>query len=90
MRHLKYLRMVLEAIQREPLLLNEGLPTTEEAFLEEFHIKIDRKNITVHVDIAPKSGEGHDYMFSINTLTGKINSDSITIGELIPEPVDEL
>lgn len=90
MKHLRHLKRVIDAIQRESIFCNEGIPTIEEALLEEFNVRINRKGITLHVDLAPKSGKGHDYMFSVNILTGKIDKNSITIGELISEPEEEL
>ena len=56
--------------------------------LDEFYIKINWKVLVLDVDLAPKSGEGHNYMFSVNILTGKIDPDSISIGEIEPEPMD--
>ena len=86
MNPLEYMDVLINAIQQEPILSDEGLPITTEALLDEFNIKITRSGITLHVDMAPKSGEGHDYMFTVNTDTGLIDPKSIAIGEVLPEP----
>ena len=86
MNHLDHLEAAIKAIQQEPILLNEGLPTTREELLDEFNIKITRSGVTLHIDMGPKSGEGYDYMFTVNTLTGKIDPNSIAIGEVLPDP----
>ena len=83
---MRYLKRVIEAIHRDELLGNEGFPDREEEMLDEFNVIITWRGIFLEVDISPKSGMGHDCMFSVNILTGKINPDSISIGELIQEP----
>ena len=60
---MRYLKRVIEAILRDELLRNEGLPKKEEEMLEYFHIKITWRVLFLDVDLAPKSGMGHDYFF---------------------------
>ena len=81
-----YLKILVDAIKSNDVLMHEGLPVTVEEFLDEFNVKLTAMETTLHVDIAPKSGEGHDYMFQIDLETGKVNSEGIAIGEILPEP----
>ena len=83
---MRYLKRVIEAINRDELLGNEGFPETDEEMLEKYYVKITWRGLFLEVDIYPKSGMVHDCMFSVNIITGKINPDSISIGELIQEP----
>jgi hypothetical protein len=82
----EYLKTVVDAIQAEELMRHEGLPDTVEMFLEYFNIKIIPMDSALSVDIWPKSGEGHDYMFRVDKEAGKIIYDSLAIGEILPDP----
>ena len=60
MNHLEHMELLIKAIQHEPILLNEGIPTNKEDMLDEFNIKITRSGVTLHIDMGPKSSEFHD------------------------------
>jgi len=82
----EYLEILVEAILMEDLLRHEGIPDTVEEMLEEFDVKLTPMETYLLVDMAPKSGEGHDYMFRIDLESGKVISNTITIGEVLSDP----
>ena len=84
------MKTVLEAIKSDSILTEEGVPYTEEELKEQFNVKITGFFPYINVDLAPRSGEGHDYMFRINIVTGKVEQNSIAIGEVIPMSRDEI
>jgi hypothetical protein len=67
-------------------LASECLEDNLEDYLKDFHVTIHVSNLHFVVDLGPKSGEGHDFNFEINRVTGKINQDSLAVGEVIKEP----
>lgn len=85
-----HMKRVLKAISQNSILRWEGVPDTEEELMEAFEVKITSDESTLFVDLAPRSGEGHDYMFRIDLKTGKVIENSITIGEIIPDPEENL
>jgi hypothetical protein len=86
----EHLKTVIVAIRANHIMGCEGVPETERELLDTFNVKILSKEKIIHVDLAPKSREGHDYAFSIDRKTGKIIETSIVIGELIPDPEETL
>jgi hypothetical protein len=85
-----HMKIVLKAISQNSVLRWEGVPDTEEELMEAFEVKITSDESTLFVDLAPRSGEGHDYMFRIDLKTGRVIDNSITIGEIIPDPEENL
>lgn len=67
----------------------ECLFGTLEDYLEDSYVTIFVSLKEFTLDIAPKSGEGHDFSFCINRLTGKVDEGSMMVGELISEPDDD-
>ena len=65
---MRHINKIVKAINAEELLAGEGLPSTSEALLEEFYVKVEATGRFLSVDMAPKSGEGHDYMFRVGIL----------------------
>lgn len=82
----EYLKLVVEAIQKDDLLRHEGIPDTVEDLLLELDVKLTPMETYLLVDMAPKSGMGHDYMFRVDLETGRVISNTIAIGEIIPDP----
>ena len=82
----EYLKFLVEAIQKDDVLRREGIPDILEEILEEFDVKLTTIETYLLVDMAPKSGEGHDYMFRVDMGSGKVITNTLTIGEIIPDP----
>ncbi len=59
-----------------------------EEYTKDFHIKLIEKGTKNIVDLAPKSGEGHDFMFFIRKKTKRIDRDSLSVGSVIQPPDD--
>jgi hypothetical protein len=86
----EHMERVLKAISQNSILRWEGVPDTEEELMEAFEVKVTSDESTLFVDLAPRSGEGHDYMFRIDLKTGRVIVNSITIGEIISDPEENL
>lgn len=58
-------------------------------YLDEFIVTIKDTKSLYNIDLNPKSGAGHDFSFSVDKSTGRIDRQSLAIGEILPEPDDE-
>jgi len=58
-------------------------------YLEDMYVKIIEERNCYFIDLNPHSGEGHDFGFEIKKKTGRIDKDSMMVGELISEPDDD-
>ena len=75
----------LDAEFLEPECLVGGL----KEYTEEFVVTIKDAESLYDIDLNPKSGEGHDFSFSVDKSTGRIDRQSLAIGEVLPEPEDD-
>ena len=57
-------------------------------FQSDFFVKIVDHGSKFEVDLAPKSGEGHDFNFIVKKHKKQLIRDSLSIGEVISEPRD--
>jgi hypothetical protein len=63
--------------------LSAGLEALEADFVVTIHAKV----FGWYVDAYPHSGEGHDFGFNVNRVTGKISD--VVVGELAAEPEED-
>lgn len=54
-------------------------------YTEDFIVTIKDAKSLYDVDLNPKSGAGHDFSFSVNKSIGRIDRESLAIGEILPE-----
>ena len=69
----------------EPECLVGGL----KEYLDEFIVTIKDTKSLYDIDLNPKSGAGHDFSFSVDKSTGRVDRQSLAIGEILPEPEDD-
>lgn len=55
-------------------------------YMEEFVVTIKDGESRYIIDLNPKSGEGHDFLFSVDKNTGRIDMQSLAVGEVLPDP----
>ncbi|MHA1147937.1 MAG: hypothetical protein ACTSR8_06795 [Promethearchaeota archaeon] len=83
----KAIRKINKALEDDKEFLEaEYLTGILKDYTEEFNITIYNKKTRYDIDLGPKSGEGHDFQFSINKVTGRLDKDSLAVGEVIPPP----
>ena len=75
----------LDADFLEPECLVGGL----KEYLDEFIVTIKDTKSLYDIDLNPKSGAGHDFSFSVDKSTGRVDRQSLAIGEILPEPEDD-
>ena len=75
----------LDADFLEPECLVGGL----KEYLDEFIVTIKDTKSLYDIDLNPKSGAGHDFSFSVDKSTGRIDRQSLAVGEVLPEPDDD-
>ena len=75
----------LDADFLEPECLVGGL----KKYLDEFIVTIKDTKSLYDIDLNPKSGAGHDFSFSVDKSTGRIDRQNLAVGEVLPEPDDE-
>ena len=75
----------LDADFLEPECLVGGL----KEYTEEFVVTIKNAESRYYIDLNPKSSAGHDFFFSVDKSTGKIDRQSLAVGEVLPEPEDD-
>ena len=75
----------LDAEFLEPECLVGGL----KEYTEEFVVTIKDVKSLYDIDLNPKSGAGHDFSFSVDKSTGRIDRQSLAIGEVLPEHEDD-
>ena len=75
----------LDADFLEPECLVGGL----KEYLDEFIVTIKDTESLYDIDLNPKSGAGHDFSFSVDKSTGRIDRQSLAVGEVLPEPEDD-
>ncbi len=59
-----------------------------EELTKDSRITITETTEEIYVDMAPTSGGGHDFSFDINKSTGKMDPNSVCIGEIEEEEED--
>ena len=80
----KAIELVNKAIEMDAeILKTEGLIGNLKDYLEDLYIRIFDEKREYHIDLGPKSGEGHDFTFSIKKKTNRIDLSSLCIGEVI-------
>ena len=75
----------LDADFLEPECLIGGL----KEYTEEFVVTIKDAKSVYGIGLNPKSGAGHYFSFSVDKNTGRIDRQSLAIGEISPEPEDD-
>lgn len=58
-----------------------------EEWSRDFSVTVVESSSRIYLDLAPKSGEDHDFTIFIDSETREITG--IDVGEVIPEPEDE-
>ena len=71
----------LDADFLEPECLIGGL----KEYLEEFVVTIKDVKSLYDIDLNPRYGAGHDFSFSVDKSTGRVDRQSLAIGEISPE-----
>lgn len=69
----------------EPECLVGGL----KEYMEDMVITIKENDSNYDIDLDPKSGEGHDFSFSVDKGTKRVDMQSLVVGEVLPEPEDD-
>ena len=83
----KVIKKINNALADEKEFLEaEGLTGGLKEFSEDLNITIYNRKTVFEIDLGPKSGEGHDFQFSISKITGKLDKDSLAVGEVISPP----
>lgn len=83
----KIIEIVNKSLKKDAkFLASEYMEDNLEDYLKDFNVTIHVSTLHFVVDLGPKSGEGHDFNFEINRVTGRINQDSLVVGEVIKEP----
>lgn len=83
----KAIDLINKAIEQDSELMNsECLFGGLKEYLEDLIITIKDTESQYCIDLNPKSGEGHDFSFSIDKSTRLINKQSLVVGEVLPEP----
>lgn len=86
----KAIDIVNEAIEKERAFFDsECLTGNLEAYTVDLYVRIFDLGSKFEVDLAPISGEGHDFGFTIKKKSKKVDLDSFSVGELISEPEDD-
>jgi len=81
--------IVNEAIEKERAFFDkECLTGSLENYTSDLYVRIIDHGSKLEVDLAPISGEGHDFNFSVKKKSKKVDLDSFSVGELISEPDD--
>ena len=75
--------------QDAEFLYAEGYPGILEEWIPDSLITLTEGHSRIHVDVAPRSGEGHDASFSIDKATGLLDRGSLAVGEVIPPPFED-
>ncbi len=76
-----------DALQKaREFLKKECLDASLQACLREFNVTVHVTGLAYAVDLAPRSGEGHDFSFRVDKATGLLDTSSLCTGEVIPEP----
>ena len=57
-------------------------------YMEDLVITITENESQYYIDLSPKSGEGHDFSFSVDKGTKRIDKQSFAVGEVLPEPAE--
>ncbi|MCY3410671.1 MAG: hypothetical protein INQ03_03440 [Candidatus Heimdallarchaeota archaeon] len=70
-------------VENEHLMKQEALEPNLQMLSEDLRIQIFKRDYGYYVDMAPISGEGHDFGISVYTKTRSL---SISVGVLEPEP----
>ena len=83
----KAIDIINHAIQKDrDFFDNEGLRGTLEDYSFDLNIRIIDHGFKYEVDMAPKSGAGHDFNFIVKKRSRKVDKDSLMVGEVISEP----
>ena len=65
---------------------SETLSGTLKEYSGEFIVTISESETSYRIDMAPRSGEGHDFGFAVDKDSGKVDRGSLVVGQVEPEP----
>lgn len=86
----KVIDIINKAIQLDAQFLeSECLVGGLKEYMEEFVVTINDSGSRFFIDLNPKSGEGHDFSFSVDKNTGRIDRQSLAVGWVLPEPEED-
>ncbi len=80
------INIVNEAIEKEREFFDkECLFGILENYTADLYVRIIDRGSKYEVDLAPISGEGHDFNFTVKKRSKRVDKDSFCVGELISE-----
>lgn len=85
----KFINILEDALKADKEFLeSECLDDNIEELISDLRLTIIDQGSKLEIDLAPISGEGHDFNFLVKKRSKRIVKDSLMVGEVISEPVE--